>query len=303
LSFITPRDGWDESEVVQPQSTVHPALAPRTSLPQPTSTAQPMQQQPVHYVYLPQPQAPQPHFMSQTVVVQNQQSSSGCLWLFVLLLPPLWPIALIIWLVNRSRSSVTVVNSSGYGTQQYPHPVRMPTSAVIAACVLTVLVIAVVAVRNGNTNNGAHKPAVQPITPEPESHPIIAKPQLPTCLTQTEVAYGNAERHSISISSACGWLGDKRLCAYMQYSPEAQQMNAEADAKSYEENQRNCEIVRKATGVQPALDTNSAVQTTPGEGQSSQPEPVASPPIPPEQQQIPAPPIDQLLPAQEPVHR
>ncbi len=246
MSFITPRDGWDESDRSRSQSDIHPALAPHTQLPPPPPAGQPMQQ-PVQYVYLPQPQAPPPQFMSQTVVVQNQ-SSSGCLWLFVLLFPPLWPIALIIWLVNRSRSSAAVVNSSGYGygTQQYlqAKPITMPPSAVVAAGVLTFLAIAFIAARNGDTTRDAARPVHAPPPAKEEGFWEKVDKEHNRCKTRRELEESWTKSRAIVVQGACySILGEKRFnspeCLEV-YGQEWLEDEARSHQRDLADNETNC---------------------------------------------------------------
>lgn len=206
MSFITPRDGWEDPDVSR-QPTVHPALVPH--VPQPPTSSPAQLGQPVQYVYLPQP-LPQPQFMSQTVVVHNQ-SSSGYLWLFVLFVPLLWPIALIIWLVNRSRSSVTVVNSLGYGAPQSQQPVTMSPWVIVAAFVLTIFAIAFIAVRNSNTTGGTNQPSAQPVASAREAFQRgFDKSFTRSCLTSF--------RRTTAYAFPATWADNYCSCALREYN-------------------------------------------------------------------------------------
>jgi uncharacterized membrane protein len=77
--------------------------------------------------------------------VQNGRSTSGCLWICFLIFFPLWPvtipIAIIVWLSNRSNTSVTSLYGPGQATNA-PVSQERPTLVVMVCVVAIILLVA-----------------------------------------------------------------------------------------------------------------------------------------------------------------
>lgn len=140
----------------------------------------------------------------------------------------------------------------------------------------------------------SHKSTVVPTVVSEPTAAVVSKPPSPVCLTESQVAYRNKQRHSRSLSAACGGpVPDERLCAYLKYSSEATQVESESDYKSYEENQKNCEVLKERN--QP---TNADPQETDADQrpvldpqQLSTHEPIVPPPPPHDSGTAPDPPV------------